>query len=82
MYIDFLCDERHFFTLPLQGVIDLRQAAVKSAIVNDFFVINQIGRRLLRKRLMKYVPLPEIPTFLGKHERVSSSILGFFWPQN
>jgi hypothetical protein len=64
MYIDFLCDERHFFTLLLQGVIDLPQAVVKSAIVNDFFVINKIGRRLLRKRLMKYVPLPEIPTFL------------------
>lgn len=36
MYIDFLCDERHFFTLLRQGVIDLPQAAVKATIVNKF----------------------------------------------
>jgi len=36
MYIDFLCDERHFFTLLHQGVIDLPQAVVKAAIVNEF----------------------------------------------
>ena len=36
MYIDFLCDERHFFTVLRQGVIDLPQAAVKSAIINEY----------------------------------------------
>ena len=35
MYIDFLCDERHFFAIFHQGVIDLPQVAVKLAIVNE-----------------------------------------------